>query len=51
LPCEPEARAGELTKKHGGLLFTKTEIEEFKHIAEQCGETLWRFEEFKAIEV
>jgi ureidoglycolate dehydrogenase (NAD+) len=51
LPGEPEARAGELTKKHGGLLFTKAEIEEFNHVAETCGETPWKPEDFKTVEI
>jgi len=41
LPGQPEARAAELTRKHGGLLFTKAEIEAFNEIAGECGEKPW----------
>ena len=37
-PGQPEAQAAELTKKHGGLLFSKAEIEAFNEIAKECGE-------------
>ena len=38
LPGQPEARAGELSHKHGGLLFTAAEIQEFSHLAREIGE-------------
>ena len=41
LPGQPEALAAELTRKHGGLLFTKAEIEAFNKIAHECGEKPW----------
>jgi L-2-hydroxycarboxylate dehydrogenase (NAD+) len=41
LPGQPEAQAAALTKKHGGLLFTKAEIEAFNGIAGECGEKPW----------
>ena len=41
LPGQPEARAGELSKKHGGLLFTAAEIEEFSHLAAEVNEPPW----------
>ncbi|MBU6410684.1 MAG: Ldh family oxidoreductase, partial [Verrucomicrobia bacterium] len=37
LPGQPEANSGALSKKYGGLLFTKAEIEEFNHLAAECG--------------
>jgi ureidoglycolate dehydrogenase (NAD+) len=51
LPGQPEARAGELSKKHGGLLFTEAEIEEFNHLAEEAGVRRWNFAEFKSVQV
>src|SRR5439155_17621369 len=41
LPGQPEAQAAELTRKHGGLLFTRAEIEAFNEIARECGATPW----------
>jgi LDH2 family malate/lactate/ureidoglycolate dehydrogenase len=51
LPGQPEARAGELSKKHGGLLFTQAEIEEFGHLAGEVGEPAWKLNEFKSVQV
>ena len=51
LPGQPEARNGELSKKHGGLLFTKAEIEEFGHLAKEVGETPWNLAELKTAQV
>jgi L-2-hydroxycarboxylate dehydrogenase (NAD+) len=51
LPGQPEARNGELSKKHGGLLFTKAEIEEFNHIAQSVGDPLWNISEFNSVPV
>ena len=48
LPGQPEARAAELTRKHGGLLFTKAEIEAFNEIAGECGEKPWDLAVLKA---
>ena len=50
LPGQPEARAGELTRKHGGLLFTKAEIEEFGHLAREVGEPAWQATDFKSVQ-
>jgi LDH2 family malate/lactate/ureidoglycolate dehydrogenase len=47
LPGQPEARAGELSRKHGGLLFTRAEIEEFGHLAKEVGEPVWNLAELK----
>ena len=47
LPGEPEARAAALTEKHGGLLFSKAEIEAFNEIAKECGEKPWDASAFK----
>jgi L-2-hydroxycarboxylate dehydrogenase (NAD+) len=49
LPGQPEARAGELSKKHGGLLFTKAEIEELNHLAKEVGEPVRNLAEFKSV--
>jgi L-2-hydroxycarboxylate dehydrogenase (NAD+) len=51
LPGQPEARNGELSKKNGGLLFTKAEIEEFNHIAVSVNEPLWNLAEFKSVQI
>jgi hypothetical protein len=51
LPGQPEARAGELSKKYGGLLFTKAEIEEFGHLTGEVGEPAWNVTEFKSVQV
>jgi LDH2 family malate/lactate/ureidoglycolate dehydrogenase len=37
LPGEPEARFAKLSEKHGGLLFTKAEIDAFAEIAKEAG--------------
>ncbi|MBI1367325.1 MAG: lactate dehydrogenase [Planctomycetes bacterium] len=37
LPGQIEARAAAESQKHGGLLFTAAELDEFKHIAEEAG--------------
>jgi L-2-hydroxycarboxylate dehydrogenase (NAD+) len=49
LPGQPEARNGEVSRKQGGLLFTKAELEEFHHIADQCLEPRWNLAEFKIV--
>jgi LDH2 family malate/lactate/ureidoglycolate dehydrogenase len=51
LPGQPEASNGELSKKHGGLLFTKAEMEEFQHLAKEAGEPGWEFGAFKTVDV
>ncbi|MDE3068993.1 MAG: Ldh family oxidoreductase [Verrucomicrobiota bacterium] len=51
LPGQPEARNGELSRKHGGLLFTKAEIEEFGLLAREAGEPAWNLAEFKTAQV
>jgi len=51
LPGQPEAQAGELTKKHGGLLFTKAEVEAFNEIAKESGEKPWDLTSFKTVTV
>ena len=51
LPGQPEARSGELSKKHGGLLFTKAEIEELSHLAKEVGEPVWNIADFKSVQV
>jgi L-2-hydroxycarboxylate dehydrogenase (NAD+) len=51
LPGQPEARNGELSKQYGGLLFTKAEIEEFGHLAQEAGEPAWSLAELKTAQV
>ncbi len=47
LPGQLVARNGELSKKYGGLLFSKVEIEGLNHLAGEVGETPWNLAEFK----
>jgi len=47
LPGQPEAQAAALTKRHGGLLFSKAEIEAFNKIAKECGARPWDFAAFE----
>jgi hypothetical protein len=51
LPGQPETRWGELSKKHGGLLFTKAEMKEPNHPAHETGETSWNLAEFKSVQI
>ena len=51
LPGQPEARWGGLSKQHGGLLFTKAEIEELNHLAHEVGEPTWNPADFKSVQV
>ena len=51
LPGQPEARSGELSKQHGGLLFTKAEIEELNHLAKEVGEPAWNLTDFNSVHV
>ena len=51
LPGQPEARAGELSKKYGGLLFTAAEIEELSRLAREVNEPAWRPADFKSVQV
>jgi L-2-hydroxycarboxylate dehydrogenase (NAD+) len=51
LPGQPEANAAALTKKHGGLLFSKAEVEAFNEIARECGEKPWDLASFKTVAV
>ena len=50
LPGQPEARAGELSKKYGGLLFTAAEIDEFNHLARQVHDPAWILADFKSVQ-
>src|SRR6185312_14764068 len=51
LPGQLEARWGGLSKQHGGLLFTKAEIEELNHLAHEVGEAAWNLADFKSVQV
>lgn len=51
LPGQPEANSGALSRKYGGLLFTKAEIEELNHLAKEVGETPWNLADFKTAQV
>jgi L-2-hydroxycarboxylate dehydrogenase (NAD+) len=43
--------AGLLTRKHGGLLLSKAEIDAFNEIARECGEKPWDLASFKTVVV
>ena len=51
LPGQPEANWGTLSKKYGGLLFTKAEIDEINHLAHEVGEQPWNVADFKMAQV
>jgi L-2-hydroxycarboxylate dehydrogenase (NAD+) len=51
LPGQPEAQAAALSDKHGGLLFTKAELEAFNEIAKQCGAKPWEIGKFQSVNV
>ena len=51
LPGQPEARAGELSKKHGGLLFTAAEIEQLSHLAREVNDPPWRLSDFQSVQI
>lgn len=51
LPGQPEARAGEATARHGGLLFTKAELDAFDEIATECGIARWSRNELKTTSI
>jgi L-2-hydroxycarboxylate dehydrogenase (NAD+) len=51
LPGQIEAQSAALTDVHGGLLFTKAEIEGFAHITDELGETPWNIQNFKYINI
>jgi L-2-hydroxycarboxylate dehydrogenase (NAD+) len=47
LPGQPEAEAAAASARHGGLLFTRAELDAFADIARECGEQPWDVEQFK----
>jgi L-2-hydroxycarboxylate dehydrogenase (NAD+) len=47
-PGELEAKAADLSRKHGGLLFTPVEIKAFEEIAREAGETFGTFRTVEA---
>lgn len=49
LPGQLEAEAAKHTEQHGGLLFSAAEIDAFGEIAEECGSTPWKLEDFKSV--
>ncbi len=48
LPGQIEAEAAAATAKHGGLLFTKAEVDAFHEIAVECGEDKWDLNQLKS---
>ena len=51
LPGQLEAEAARRTDEHGGLLFTKAEIESFAHITDDLGEPAWKPENFRSVTI
>ncbi len=51
LPGQPEARAGELSKKHGGLLFTAAEIGQLSQLAREVSDPAWRLSDFQSVQI
>ena len=49
LPGELEAKSARLTDQHGGLLFTKAEIESFAHLTGELAEPAWKPEDFTTV--
>jgi L-2-hydroxycarboxylate dehydrogenase (NAD+) len=49
LPGQPEAQAAALSAKHGGLLFTKAELDVFNEIARECGQKPWEIGKFSSV--
>jgi L-2-hydroxycarboxylate dehydrogenase (NAD+) len=49
LPGQIEAQSAKLTDTHGGLLFSKAEIEGFAHITDELGEPAWNIQNFRSI--
>ncbi len=47
LPGQLEAEAAERSKNNNGLLFTEVELEAFAEIADECGETPWKKDQFR----
>jgi LDH2 family malate/lactate/ureidoglycolate dehydrogenase len=51
LPGQPEAEAARRSQQHGGLLFTKAEIEAFAEMACECGAEPWRVTDLREVEI
>jgi L-2-hydroxycarboxylate dehydrogenase (NAD+) len=47
IPGQIEAQFAELSEKAGGLLFSEKEINEFNHIAKECGAEQWEISDFQ----
>jgi LDH2 family malate/lactate/ureidoglycolate dehydrogenase len=51
LPGQPEAKNAELSKHHGGLLFTAAEIAEFNHLAREVQDPAWSLADYKTVQI
>ncbi|MBL4575060.1 MAG: Ldh family oxidoreductase [Opitutaceae bacterium] len=49
LPGQLEAEAARLSDKHGGLLFTKSEVDAFNELAEECECPYWDISALKPV--
>jgi L-2-hydroxycarboxylate dehydrogenase (NAD+) len=49
LPGQPEAEAAATSARHGGLLFTRAEMDAFAEIARECGQPPWALEGFATV--
>jgi len=51
LPGQLEAEWAKKSNAAGGLLFTKAEVEAFNELATEAGQSLWKLEGFKTVQV
>lgn len=51
LPGQIEAQNAERSRKYGGLLFTRAEVEAFAEIAVECGADPWKLEELQVADL
>ncbi|MDD2706678.1 MAG: Ldh family oxidoreductase [Verrucomicrobiae bacterium] len=51
LPGQLEAEGARLTQQHGGLLFTKAEMDAFAEMARECGASPWKESDFKQVSI
>ena len=50
-PGQIEAASAARSEEHGGLLFSKAEVEEFNELATECGRDAWQLEGLKSVEI
>ena len=50
-PGQIEAASASRSVEHGGLLFSKAEVDEFNELAVECGRDAWAIDGLKAVEI